>query len=355
MKSLKIAQVAPLWASIPPKEYGGAELMVHWLTEELVNLGHDVTLFASGDSRTSAQLKSVCKSNLMDMMERGEAYLYECYAAANFAEALRQDKSFDVIHCHLGASMIPFSTLSTIPVVHTVHAGLDIIDEQWVLGQYPNVPIAAISRSQVHILPPNCQNNIHVIYHGCDFDAYEISITSKNYLAFLGRMGPQKNPLGAIKIAKEVGMPIRLAGEPRNTTEKTYFIEKVKPLIDGENVVYLGPISHLKKVELLKGAGALLFPIQWDEHFGIVMIEAMACGTPVVACKRGSVAEVVDYGKTGFYAETVDELGPLVSHAMTLNRRVVREHALQRFSVRRMVDDYLVLYESLVKEHIYEK
>lgn len=350
MKSLKIAQIAPLWASVPPQEYGGAELIVHWLTEELVNLGHDVTLFASGDSRTNAKLQSVCQSNLMDMMQRGEAYLYEYYAAANVVEALRQEQSFDVIHCHVGASMIPLSKLVTTPVVHTVHAGLDPIDEQWVLGRYPDVSIAAISHSQVQILPYDRKKsgNITVIYHGCDFNAYEFAETSKNYLAFLGRMGPQKNPLGAIKIAREVGIPIKLAGEPRNATEKSYFDEKVKPLIDGKNVIYLGSISHSQKVKFLKEASALLFPIQWDEHFGIVMIEAMACGTPVIACKRGSVAEVVDYGKTGFYAESVEDLVPLVSQAMALDRYIVRECAMQRFSVKRMVSDYLALYEALV-------
>ena len=150
---LRIAQVAPLWAAVPPKSYGGAELMVHWLTEALVEMGHEVTLFASGDSATSAKLEAVCEYNLLDAMKRGNAYQYDCYAASNFAEALRRSDAFDVIHSHVGASFIPFSALSTSPILHTVHAGLDPLDEQWVLEKYLDVPIVAISNSQVATTP----------------------------------------------------------------------------------------------------------------------------------------------------------------------------------------------------------
>ena len=347
-RHLRIAQVAPLWAGVPPKAYGGAELMVHWLTEELVRLGHDVTLFASGDSRTSARLYPACQDNLLDTMARGEAYQYEGYAAAGLAAALRRSESFDVIHCHLGAAMIPFGALSRAPVLHTVHAGLDAVDEQWILRRYPEAPIAAISDSQVATVPAERRHNIRTIYHGCDFDDYELSTAPGEYLAFIGRMGQHKNPLGAIRIARAVGLPIVLAGQPQDAKETRYFAEEVKPLIDGKHVTYLGPLSHREKVDFLKRASALLFPIQWEEHFGLVMIEAMACGTPVLGFKRGSVGEVVDVGKTGFYGDSEDQLASLIPPALSLERKAVHQHAFSRFSHRRMALDYVALYRCLV-------
>lgn len=348
LNKLRIAQVAPLWARVPPINYGGAELMVHWLTEELVRLGHEVTLFASGDSETNARLHSVYDFNILEAMQRSNAYHYEYYAAANFAESLRMRAAFDVIHCHVGASMIPFGALSQTPVIHTIHAGLDSSDEHWVLDRYPDVPIAAISRSQIQSVPIERHDNIRVIYHGCDFDAYELSVTPDNYLAFLGRMGPRKNPLGAIKIAKEVGIPIMLAGRPQNAEEKAYFDKEVKPYFDGKNVMYLGPITHAEKVELLKGAGALLFPINWEEHFGLVMIESMACGTPVIAMNRGSVGEVIDNGLTGYYADSMEELVSLVPRVLELDRKAVHKHAMSRFGHERMTLEYADLYESII-------
>jgi glycosyltransferase involved in cell wall biosynthesis len=348
---LRIAQIAPLWTRVPPRTYGGAELMVYWLTEELVQRGHEVTLFAAGDSETSAQLRSVCRVHLIEAMERGEAYQYECYANANVAEALRESDAFDIIHCHVGPATIPLSRLSKVPMLHTIHAGLDSVDELWVLQQYPEVPIAAISYSQVEAVSIERRQTIRVVYHGCDFEAYEPSFTPGTYLMFLGRMGPHKNPLDAIRIAQAVGLPIVLVGKAQDRHEERYFQEKIKPLIDGTHVRYLGAVSHAQKVKLLRGASALIFPIQWDEHFGLVMIEAMACGTPVVACDRGSVREVVDIGTTGFYATSVDALIPLVSEALSLDRKMVWQHAMRRFSHKRMTNDYVNVYELLIRSH----
>jgi glycosyltransferase involved in cell wall biosynthesis len=322
--------------------------MVHWLTEELVRQGHEVTLFASGDSQTSAGLYATCEINLLEMMTGGKAYQYECYAAANFSAALRQSESFDVIHCHIGAATIPYGVLSRTPVLHTVHAGLDAVDEQWVLSQYPEVPIAAISDSQVAVTPPERRRNMRTIYHGCDFGMYELSTEPGEYLAFIGRMGPHKNPAGAIRIAQAVGLPIVLAGQPQNSREKEYFADKVKPLIDGKRVTHLGAISHREKVDFLRNASALVFPIQWEEHFGLVMIEAMACGTPVVGWNRGSVSEVVDVGVTGFYGNSEEALASFIPEALSLDRETVHQHAYSRFSHRRMAREYVELYRDLI-------
>lgn len=346
-RPLRIAQVAPLWARVPPATYGGIELRLHWLTEELVARGHDVTLFASGDSETSAKLRAVCASNLIDAMARGEAYQYEGYANANLVEAVRRCNDFDIIHCHVGCTHIPMSVLSQVPLVHTIPTTL-AVDEYWVLNRYPEVPVVAISRAQIAAVPEPRRQSIRVIHHGCDIDAYDFEPFPENYLAFLGRMGPHKSPVDAIHVARAVGMPLVMGGEPQNSSEQQYFTERVYPLIDGKNVRYLGPVDHETKKALLKNARALIFPIQWEEPFGLVMIESMACGTPVVACNRGSVSEVIDFGTTGFYTDSVDGLASLVPPALALDRAAVRARVRERFSRQRMTDEYVALYRSLL-------
>ena len=188
-----------------------------------------------------------------------------------------------------------------------------------------------------------------MIYNGCDFESYDFSASPGKYLAFLGRISKEKSPLDAIEIAKRAGLPIVVAGQPLDQEEQAYFKEKIEPLIDGENVIYIGQADHQQKVALLKDAGAFLFPIQWDEPFGVVMIEAMACGTPVIAFQRGSVKEVVDFGKTGFYADCIPSLSSFVPGALSLDRRAVREHAKQRFGHVRMTNEYLETYQTLVQ------
>ena len=271
------------------------------------------------------------------------------YAVSAFVESLKDAASFDVIHSHIGCAFVPIAELSKTPVLHTVHAALDLVDELWILKRYPNAPIAAISRSQVALALQQGRKNIRVIYHGCDFDRIEPSFAPGKYLAFISRMGPQKNPLGAIQVATKAGLPIVLVGKPQTAAEEVYFNEQVKPLLDGQNVIYRGDVSQADKYDFLRNASALLFPIQWEEHFGLVMIEAMACGTPVVACRRGSVPEVVDPGKTGFYADSVDELAALLPCALELDRRAVWEHARGRFNHFRMVDDYVEAFEALIQ------
>jgi glycosyltransferase involved in cell wall biosynthesis len=347
-KPLRIAQVAPLWTSVPPLTYGGTELVVSLLTEELVRRGHDVTLFASGDSRTSANLQVCCERQLLAAMGSDEAYEYEHYANSALGEAIRRAGSFDLIHCHLGCSYIPFAALSSAPMLYSIHSAVTL-DDRWILVRYPEVPISCLSQSQAEAVPPRDCDNLHVISNPCNFDAYEPSFHPGKYLAYLGRMGRHKGPLDAIRIAKQVGMPLVLGGAPLNAEEESYFSDAIQPLIDGVNVTYKGPVDHAQKNELLRNAGALLFPIQWPEPFGMVMVEAMACGTPVIACETGSVPEIIEFGKTGFFSRSVQQLASFVEPALCIDRRAVRERAMQRFGHEHIADGYTRLYQALIR------
>lgn len=346
---LRIAQVAPLWTSIPPVTYGGAELVVHWLTEELVKRGHDVTLFASGDSNTNARLRAVCRFNVVEAMAQGQAHEYDHYANRSLVEAIRESENFDVIHCHLGYRQIPLALLSKTAVLFTPHT-LPFADDLWMLKQYPNVAIAAVSHHQAKAISLKRRNHMWVIHHGIDFSRYAPSACRGKYLAFVGRMGPQKSPLDAIRIANIARMPLVLAGRPQNADEDDYFASEIKPLIDSANVTYVGSVNHSEKSELLRNAGALLFPIQGEEAFGLIIVESMACGTPVVAIDRASVSEMIDFGKTGFYAKSIEELALLVREALSLDRESVLRYAMQRFSHERMVDQYVQVYRSLLEK-----
>jgi glycosyltransferase involved in cell wall biosynthesis len=345
---LKIAQIAPLWMTVPPSTYGGTERVVHLLTEGLVRRGHDVTLYASGDSITSGHLHAIREYNLYEAYARGEFQRHELYHLANLIEAVRDSNSYDLIHCHLGSFSIPLSILSQAPLLHSMPSALQP-DDLWMVHRYPDAVVTARSHSQVSCVRPDRRSTIHVIYNGCDFDSYTLSKAPGRYLAFLGRMCPQKNPVGAISIARALGLPIVLAGEAWDQDEQVYFENCVLPLVNGREVVWIGAVNDAQKNEFLRDAIALLFPIQQEEAFGNVMIEAMACGVPVVACDRGSVREVVEPGKTGFFGDGTEQLTSLVLQAMELERAVVREYARCRFSADVMVESYLRLYSSSVR------
>jgi glycosyltransferase involved in cell wall biosynthesis len=284
---------------------------------------------------------------MIEAMRRGRAWEYEYYESCNIAEALRASDAFDIIHSHVGCYAIPLGLLSRAPILHTLHNPITP-DAIWLLERYANAAVTTVTRQQIAGVPEQRRRGIRVINNGCDFDSYEFSASPGKYLAFLGRMGAGKSPLDAIRIANEAGMPIVLAGQPLDEEERVYFKEKIEPLIDGENVAYIGQADHQKKCALLRDAAALLFPIQAEEAFGLVMIEAMACGTPVLAFQRSSVEEVVDFGKTGFYADSMRALSSFVPRALALDRRIVREHAKERFGHVRMVDEYLQAYEVLL-------
>jgi glycosyltransferase involved in cell wall biosynthesis len=280
-------------------------------------------------------------------MTENRAYLFEYYANSMVAEVLQRAGDFDVIHYHFGSAWLPFAATSRTPSLFTLHTS-PTVDDDWLLRRWPHVPVVGISRCQMHGIGLRLGRDFPVVHNGCDFDAYDPLFEPGEYLAFLGRMGPGKNPLDAIRIAQAVGMPLVIAGQPQNAAEERYFTEQIKPLVDGTDVRCVGAVNHAQKNELLRHAAALLFPIQWDEPFGLVMIEAMACGTPIVAHRRGSVEEVVDDGITGFHASVIDALAELVPRALQLDRRAVREHAEKRFGFRRMVDGYLALYRELL-------
>src|SRR6266478_2017502 len=346
-RRLRIALVPPLWARVAPGTSGGVEGIVYLLAEELVKQSHEVSVFTSSDSPTSARIRAVCKRNMIEAMERSLAWEYEYYETCNIAEALQQSDSFDLIHFHVGCYAIPLGAFSRTPILHTLHNPITP-DAIWLLNRYANAAVTAVSRQQIAEIPENRRQEIRVIYNGCDFESYEFSALPGKYLAFLGRISREKSPLDAIEIARKAGLPIVVAGLPLDQEERAYFREKIEPLIDGENVIHIGQADHRQKVALLKHAGALLFPIQWDEPFGVVMIEAMACGTPVIAFQRSSVEEVVDFGKTGFYADSMRALASFVPRALALDRRIVREHAKERFGHVRMVDEYLQAYDALL-------
>jgi len=344
---LRIALVPPLWARVALATQGGVEHVVCLLADELVRRGHDVTVFTSSDSSTKAKIKAVCEWNMIEAMKWNRAWEYEYYETCNIAEVLQESDSFDVIHFHVGCYALPLGALSRVPVLHTLHNPVTP-DAIWLLKRCAAAPVTAVSRRQISEVPEERQRDIRIINNGCDFSSYEYSESPGDYLAFLGRMGPGKSPLDAIRIAKEAGLPIVLAGEPLDGQERTYFEEKIEPLIDGKDVVYIGAVDHKQKVAFLKDAAALLFPIQAEEAFGLVMIEAMACGTPVIALQRSSVEEVVDFGKTGFYGDSMGTLASFVPRALLLDRNIVREHAGQRFGHVRMVDNYLQAYEAIL-------
>jgi glycosyltransferase involved in cell wall biosynthesis len=346
-RRLRIGIVAPLWAPVPPREYGGIERHLHLLSEELTRRGHAVTLFATGDSRTSAELRATYHVAVAEAMDRGEACAYEHYLNATLADALRMSGRFDVLHLHVGSAALPLTELAQCEVLHTLHTGVTV-DDLWALRRYPDAAVTVLTRRQLAPVPDERRGSIRVVPYGFDFDSCGCAGEAREHLVFLGRMAPHKGPDEAIRIARAAGRPIWLAGAPVTAEERRWFQREIQPAIDGESVVWLGPVDDAAKDELFGRALAFLFPIKWEEPFGLVMLEALARGVPVLAYRRGSVPEVVDPGETGWVADSPAELAKLVEHAARLDRQCVREHAKARFSHLRMTDAYVDVYRSLV-------
>jgi glycosyltransferase involved in cell wall biosynthesis len=338
---MHIAQIAPLTEAIPPKLYGGTERVVSWLTEELIGLGHDVTLYASGDSVTSARLEAVWPRALrLDGAVRDPNALHML-----MLERVRQQAGdFDFLHFHL--DYYPFSLFARqpTPFVTTLHGRLDLPEHQPVFDMFNAVPVVSISNSQRRPLPQACW--VRTVYHGLPERLLTPQPVKPSYFAFLGRIAPEKGVDRAIRIAQHCGVPLKIAAKV-DKVDREYFDELIEPMIRSGNVEYIGEITDKEKSSFLSGATVLLVPIDWPEPFGLVMIEAMACGTPVIAFNRGSVPEVVDDGVTGFIVE--DETGAIgaVDRLGHLSRTRIRRHFEERFTARRMAQDYLAVYRSL--------
>jgi glycosyltransferase involved in cell wall biosynthesis len=338
---MRIAQIAPLAESVPPKLYGGTERVVAWLVDELVDLGHKVTLFASGDSVTGAELVRICPRALRLGRPRTDPMAMQ---AALIEEVASKANDFDLIHAHIDWLHLPLLSRLGVPFLTTCHGRLDLPLFPDVIRRFPKAAFVSISENQRIPLPQ--ANWVGTVYHGLPPDLLRPSFEPGSYLAFLGRLTAEKGPEPAIRIARAVGMPLHIAAKvPRGET--TYFRERIEPQLDGKQVQLIGEVNDRAKQGFLAGAAALLFPIDWPEPFGLVMIEAMACGTPVIAFKSGSVPEVVDDGITGFVVSDEDEAIRAIGRLADLDRRQVRAQFEKRFSAGRMAEEYLSHYRAL--------
>lgn len=342
---MKIAQVSPLYESVPPRLYGGTERVVSYLTEALVQAGHSVALFASGDSITSAELIAPCQRALrLDAKCTDEI----AYHMIMVDQVFRRASEFDLIHFHIDYLHFPLSIRERLPQVTTLHGRLDLPHLPPIYRQFPGMPVVSISNAQRAPLPFASWQA--TVYHGLPVNLHRATETPGSYLAFVGRVSPEKRVDLAIEIAKRSGMPLRIAAKV-DGADREYFTGQIKPLLDHPLIEYVGEIGEAEKSRFLGGARALLFPIDWPEPFGLAMIEAMACGTPVIAFRRGSVPEVIDHGVTGLIVQNVDEAARAVGQIEQLSRRRCREVFEERFSAPRMAQDYLAVYRRLRARH----
>jgi len=342
-QGLRIAHVAPLAESVPPKLYGGTERVVAWLVDELVELGHDVTLFASGDSRTRARLVPVWPRALRLGRPRADPI---AALAVSLETIAAHASEFDVIHIHTDWLHLPLLSRLGVPFLSSPHGRLDLPGFSDVVRRFPDAPFTSISNNQREPLPE--ANWLGTVYHGLPDDYLRPSFEPGSYLAFLGRLTAEKGPEVAMRIARAVGMPLHIAAKvPRG--ERNYFHSTIEPQIDGESVRLIGEVDDRGKQPFLAGAAALLFPIDWPEPFGLVMIEAMACGTPVIAFRSGSVPEVIDHGVSGFVVEGEAEAIAALGRLDELDRRTIRRQFERRFTARRMADQYVQHYRTLAE------
>ncbi len=340
---MRIAQVAPLYESVPPKLYGGTERVVSYLTEELVRMGHDVTLFASADSKTDAKLIPIVRnalrlSNCKDPIPHHILMIEEVFKRA---------EEFDVIHFHIDNLHFPMARRSITPTLTTLHGRLDLEDIKPLYKEFKELPFVSISNAQRE--PLRWINWKGTVYHGLPENLYTFHPEKGKYLAFIGRISPEKRPDRAIEIAERVGMPLKIAAKV-DKADREYFETVIKPMLKSPWVEFIGEIGEKDKDEFLGNAYALLFLIDWPEPFGLVMIESLACGTPVIAWRCGSVPEVIENSKTGFIVNSMDEAEKAVEMVNSLDRAVCRRSFEERFTAKRMAMDYLKIYNDLVEE-----
>lgn len=341
---MKIAQVAPLWESVPPQGYGGTERIVSYLTEELVRLGHDVTLFATADSVTAAKLEPMYSQALR--LATGLC----CREAPIFFQLEQafgaKSDQFDIIHSHLDITGFPFARRCRTPVLTTLHGRLDLPELLPMFQEFPEMPVISISNAQRR--PVGWLNWQDTVHHGLPADLYTFHPQQGKYLAFLGRISPEKRPDHAIALAKHVGMPLRIAAKV-DPVDRVYFENQVEPLLDHPLVEYVGEITDEEKDDFLGEAYALICPYDWPEPFGIVLIEALACGTPVLAYNRGSIPEVIEDRTTGLICEDLSQMIGALESIGRIDRARCRESFDRRFTVERMAQDYLKVYERQVE------
>ena len=344
---MKIAQIAPLYESVPPQFYGGTERVVSYLTEELVRQGHDVTLFASGDSRTSAKLV-----RCSDVALRLNPLVVDPvpYHVIMLEEVRRKAHEFDVLHFHIDFLHAPLVHDFAQRTVTTLHGRLDLPHIAPFYRFFRELPLVAVSDDQRKYLPS--VNWAGTVHHGLPRDHLPFQPkVSGGYLAFLGRISPEKRPDHAIEIAARTGMPLKIAAKV-DRADQLYWQEKIRPMVEAHaNVEFIGEIAEQEKPSFLGEASTLLFPVDWPEPFGLVMIEAMACGTPVIAFKSGSVSELIDEGVSGFLVETVDQAVAAAGRIESLDRAQVRAAFERRFTVERMARDYVNLYQARLISH----
>lgn len=341
---MRIAQISPLWESVPPQRYGGTERVVHYLTEELVRRGHDVALFASGDSQTSADLRPVVPEALRLAGEAGDPTVHEIIQLDRVVE---QADQFDILHFHTGHFHFPVVTRLAVPFLNTLHGPLSAPGQIRLYDHFRQVPLVSISEAQRRPVPE--AHWLGTIHHGLPNDLYRLNPSPTGYLAFIGRISPEKRLDRAIEIAAAVGLPLRVAAKV-DRADQSYYREVIAPMLVGNPTVeFIGEVDDAGKQELLGGALALLFPIDWPEPFGLVMIEANACGTPVIAWRNGSTPEVIRPGVNGELVASIDEAVAAVRRIDQLERARIRADFETRFSVSRQAEQYERLYRHQIQ------
>jgi glycosyltransferase involved in cell wall biosynthesis len=342
IEPLRVAVVAPLFESVPPKLYGGTERVVSYLTEELAAQGHEVTLFATADSNTRAALRPMARQGLrLDPGCRDPL----AYHLVMLDHVLEEAAGFDIVHFHLDYLQLPFARRLGVPAVTTMHSRLDIPELSMVHRRFRDVPLVSISDAQRRTMA--WANWLATVHHGLPPQLYPFSARAGSYLAFLGRISPEKRPDRAIRLARRAGIPLRIAAKVEKS-DLQYFEEVIRPQIKAPAVEFIGEIGEADKARFLGDALALLFPIDWPEPFGLVMIEAMACGTPVLAWRRGSVPEILVDGTTGFVVDDEQAAAAAIDRIPGLDRAACRRVFEQRFSAQRMARDYLAVYRRLL-------
>jgi glycosyltransferase involved in cell wall biosynthesis len=339
---MKIAQVAPLYESVPPPGYGGTERVVSWLTEELIRLGHDVTLFASGDSQTRARLISPCPQSLRTSPGCQDFLAHHMVMLDQLRKRRHQ---FDIIHFHTDYLHFPFCREWEQSHITTLHGRLDLPDLKPLYRTFSDIPVVSISYQQRRPLPE--AGWVGNVYHGLPERSLPLKAVPQDYLAFIGRISPEKRPDRAIEIARLAGMELKIFAKI-DRADRAYFEERIEPLLHQPHVTFIGEIGDDKKAHYLGNAVASISPIDWPEPFGLNMIEAMACGTPTIAFRHGSVPEIIDDGVSGLIVDTMEDAVRAVEKAKSMSRELCRNTFERRFTARRMADDYLKLYRHVI-------